>query len=1096
MSYFQAGSCSVWSKVALLVFLMSFTARAESVINLPRVSSDPGTITGFAFVNPNDQSTTITITAYDESGVLVAGAGITNPAQVEVGPNRQAGELIATIFGADFNPSLVAWFQAVSPADGVTAFFLFLDSTTGTPTLMDGADPPENQRKIFFNQIRVDDAYSTELNIVNTEDRPTRLDLFLVDGLDVFVETFAFDPGSGVDERLQAHAVMRSDVLDLFGVNNLDPGAYILVISDTLIGGFQFVKSPDGDWLGLNAKSAGELLDAICFPQLAVLGPWRMEIGLVNYAPRPVSAIITAYRPDGTLYGPPDAVQNPVLRNLDAGASLREDVEAMFGFAGDDPLEGWVKVETNSRAVNGYVTYGAPATGSLAAVAAQVEPQTQAIFSHIATTQGFFTGVGALNAAAVAANLRIVALQADGTLLGRFDTVLPPGTRIARLLSQLIPQAAGQAGGIIWISSDRPLYLTALFGTDNARSLSNIPPQPAPPDYLPDTGLPTLSIQPAFAAVELNQTRQFQDQDDGDGLLWAVNGTDGGSLETGTVDATGLFTAPGVLPELPVVVSARDDAQELSGAGTVDLVEISTLAGSPGDLTALTSINGTLIAARNATGPAGGPGTAEVVEIADGQANLLASFPNDEISDLEVLRADDGNDYVLISAKGSGRLIRLASDQQTEEVVTGLNEPSFVEINPVSGQLIVADADGLLEISSVRLQADLIGTDPANGSEPRRLLNQTGIGGIAADPCTNSVYYTLPASGELRTYSLKTGQGAVVRGNLDSPGRLEAVFRRDAACGESFHLFISEEAADRVLLYLPHLDLVEPWAAVDSPGAVALNRVAESPGEDEVVVVAGAVGPAGNGGGPRLERVPVRDLYREDVVNLRTSASGSNHDPVSDTHGFEEFQPDIVEASVLVDGDNLNITLYFADTISPCIDTDVNDADPCDPSENPADAVTGFIDLDLDQDGNTGLASVSDLNSPYNTGIGIEFCIDFITYNPDAGGAAAFVVNKDLEFEFVGRFPVTFASRSLSISIPLTALGDDGNLDLAAVFGSPLEPTDVSSNHGFISSQGQGQSGAATLGSAVRPGEGAKFQRLRGASPSAWSRLVPVVSQR
>ena len=83
----------------------------------------------------------------------------------------------------------------------------------------------------------------------------------------------------------------------------------------------------------------------------------------------------------------------------------------------------------------------------------------------------------------LATDVRILALDPSGEVLGSFDTFLQPGQRISKLINDLIPAADNQNGGLIWIKSQIPVYLTSIFGT--SKVLANVPPQPAPDKLSP-----------------------------------------------------------------------------------------------------------------------------------------------------------------------------------------------------------------------------------------------------------------------------------------------------------------------------------------------------------------------------------------------------------------------------------------------------------------------------------------------------------------------------------------------------------------------------------------------------------------------------------
>ncbi len=70
------------------------------------------------------------------------------------------------------------------------------------------------------------------------------------------------------------------------------------------------------------------------------------------------------------------------------------------------------------------------------------------------------------------------------------------------------------------------------------------PPTPPPPNV-------TVTIQPTSATLFLGQTQQFQATVTGDSnmnVTWEVSGITGGSSTVGTISASGLYTAPPILP--------------------------------------------------------------------------------------------------------------------------------------------------------------------------------------------------------------------------------------------------------------------------------------------------------------------------------------------------------------------------------------------------------------------------------------------------------------------------------------------------------------------------------------------------------------------
>ena len=221
-----------------------------------------------------------------------------------------------------------------------------------------------------------------------------------------------------------------------FEVSEISADSFVSVTANVAIAGFELVRTSGGDLLGLNARDGLEQLTQLFFPQVAVLGPWKSELGLVNYSSTPVIATISVFKPDGTLYAEADLQNNPVTAIVGSNDSLLADVETLFGFAGEQTLDGWLLVESTSASLNGFISYGLPGTGSVASVTSSAQGQKRAIFSHIATSGGFFTGVAVLNSGQLATNVTILAIQPTGVVLGSFNTVLKPGERLSKLIDE------------------------------------------------------------------------------------------------------------------------------------------------------------------------------------------------------------------------------------------------------------------------------------------------------------------------------------------------------------------------------------------------------------------------------------------------------------------------------------------------------------------------------------------------------------------------------------------------------------------------------------------------------------------------------------
>ena len=808
---------AVTAIILLLILASSYPLQAESVLNFPRLSHEQDTLTGIAIVNPTDSEATLTVVAYGEDGLPLA--GINNPASLEIPPNQQLALLTTELFGNDLDPEAVAWFQARSPVNDLTGFFLFLNSTA---TLFDGADLPPTADSIILNQVRSGSGFSTELNVINPSAGDANLEISIQGGGVTSQTQQVFLPSMGV---------VRLDIFNLFGIGEVGPGAFVQVDSDVRIGGFQFIRQAGGDLQGLNARDATEQLTSLYFPQMTVLGPWVAEMGLVNYSDQSVIATISAYTADGLLFDAADLQTNPVTRALAPGESLLEDVATMFGFKGTDVQDGWIQVEATSPSLNGFISYGLPSVGSVATVAATAAAR-QGIFSHIATLGGLFTGVAILNPAQLSTDVRVLAIQPDGTVLGSHSMVLLPGQRESKLINQLIPEATNQGGGLIWVKSDAPVYLTSLFGSDQI--LANIPAQPSPNSYQPDANLPLFQLSPTLTILQPTSSHTFQVVGSEAAPIWRVDGEEGGNSESGSITAQGVYTAPAVPPEGVITVTAEANGQ--STGATVDVLEKSAVLESQtvvqsvaylGSLQSLYTAELALLGGfasgqvQSGTTPTQEQtvGTQIFQLSASGVRQSVLLLPGETVTKIVPYEASNGQELLLLAAETSGRVYRMdPSSLSLVEVASGLNQPSAIALDEASGDLFVAERDRISVIPKDDLEV---------GLESQTVLAQVGgedgIGqlevtaaedarGIAVDNCTGDIYFTSRKTGEIKVYSPVDGVSVVVSG-LRQPTRLLAAYRDNVPCPVSFHLLVIEEGTDRILLVLPSTGLATVWAS-------------------------------------------------------------------------------------------------------------------------------------------------------------------------------------------------------------------------------------------------------------------------------------------
>ncbi len=584
---------------------------------------------------------------------------------------------------------------------------------------------------------------------------------------------------------------------------------------------------------------------------------------------------IKVYQPDGTLYDQQHLQTNPVNRVIGPLGLLSEDLETMFGFSGKQTLDGWLEVEASARDVFGTLSYSIPAIGSVASVAGSARGLTRALFSHIATDLGFFTGLAFLNAGALTATVEIVTLRPDGTELGSFVTVLRPGERVSKLIEELISGAAGQAGGFIWIKSDVPLFLTSIFGSLATGVLSNIPPQSVPVLFDPTPGDGEFRLDPPLAILEPAREQSFEVEGIAGPLAWSVNGIPGGNNIVGNVDGGGTYTAPALIPEnLPVTVAASSQQQAVGAS--VDLLSPEDFRFDLGVLQSVAYLSGlqrlftaeliVVPGPQESGGPAQGASSTRIVDVTGDTGQPLATLVGKEVAKMISFTADNGLEYLLMSATNTGQVLRVdPASGAALEIALGLDQPTTLALDPATGDLLVAESEEVTSIDSAALNAGLTagaGSYTAAGASAKERLFKVSNGRLVVDECTSNVFVAQPDQDRIAEFVRLTGALRTVVENLENPRALLGFHRNQVSCPRSFHLLVGEKGAERISLVIPSTGQTRPW--IDSAGVVDITFVPEgtpfAPGG--AVILARD---EGSGGG--LSLIPFPRVYSERALN-------------------------------------------------------------------------------------------------------------------------------------------------------------------------------------------------------------------------------------
>jgi hypothetical protein len=435
-----------------------------------RIQSED-TYTGLALTNPENYRVRATLTAYDAAGNVIAGAGITNPVPVDLPRNGQYAKLATELFGDDFNASSSGFIKATAQNPSLKGFYLTGDMSG--PKLDGGIGNLTGALSwympVVFHQ---GSAPFNRLELYNPGSSTATATLKLIDinGNQVAVKT----------KTVAAGNLYSSDVTDIFEKPLISfQGGYIRGDSDLPL----IVQDTFGNALESNVLTSqgAPSLTSYSIPHFASGDHYSTELTMVNTDVYfPANLVITLFDNDN------QQISDPVEVEINPGAQMIRTIASLFPNLGSGLATGSINIEVLPVRRGPFITYP-PLVGAVrfanidgsasAAIPLLIAPSNDIVYSHVAQSQGWFTGVTVLNPNTIPTNMVLDVFASDGTLTGTYWDQLQPGQRFAKLVYELVPESAGQSGGYIRIFSDSSLTSFSLFGSDDLKSLSAIPPQ-------------------------------------------------------------------------------------------------------------------------------------------------------------------------------------------------------------------------------------------------------------------------------------------------------------------------------------------------------------------------------------------------------------------------------------------------------------------------------------------------------------------------------------------------------------------------------------------------------------------------------------------
>ncbi len=441
-----------------------------------RMESD-GTYTGIALTNPINLRVKATLTAYDDHGNMLSGSNITNPVTIILPRKGQYARLASEVFGEGFNAYSAGTIRVTGSTPELPGFYLIGD--VSGPHL-DGGTANIEAAKFWYIPLifRQGESPFNLLELFNPGDSEATVTLRLRDSQG--------SQAAAVTRKMAPNSSFVQDVRDVFDIDfGAFSGGHIKGESDEAV----VARSTFGNTLESNTLAAQvqASLQSYHVPHFATGGQYSTELTIVNtHGTRKAEIALTLLDDAGQ---PISIGGNPANIEILPGAQFSGTLAELFPELGPDLVTGSIRADVKGilfgpfisvPSLAGSVRFLASDGSASAAIPFFLKLSEDFVYSHVAEGQGWFTGVAVLNPNRVQNNLILEVYDREGGLIGSFTSLLQPGERFSKLIHELVSDAAGQTGGYIRITSDKPLASFALFGTDDLRSLSAIPPQGLP----------------------------------------------------------------------------------------------------------------------------------------------------------------------------------------------------------------------------------------------------------------------------------------------------------------------------------------------------------------------------------------------------------------------------------------------------------------------------------------------------------------------------------------------------------------------------------------------------------------------------------------
>jgi hypothetical protein len=463
-----------------------------SVLLFPRIISSQDLSSGIAIFNPSGREASVTFILKNAKGEFLTNGMLTIPAYGQLAKN--VSELFPKL--AILDGSILA----TSDTSGLIAYYM---SYNNALSIIDGSTPSGLSTELLFPIIPKTGEGTSEISIHNPNERPTAAELSL--------RNFDGNLLGKVVVRIPAKGIFGGDPAKIFSsTTDFSRASHITVFSKPInilsqaqsisgtiaFSGFSSVLTPGGylDSAVLNAQPLSQLKNAGVIPYFQTGNQYASTLCLANVEAAAVDVTLTALNNNGT-------IMNTRTVSLPAMGGLRSSTQDLFANQTGE-REGWILVNASGR-VHASILFGKNNTGSLSTVPVQSLPMMDIIFPQVLHGPGNPMEIAMVNPGSKTANVSVYDVIPSGATVAGIRFSIPPGSRISKSLSQLMPEVSSQSGGFLYIKATEPIFSNASLWIGDGIGVCDFIPQPLSVSYQPAklsgfavTGFVTLNNNP------------------------------------------------------------------------------------------------------------------------------------------------------------------------------------------------------------------------------------------------------------------------------------------------------------------------------------------------------------------------------------------------------------------------------------------------------------------------------------------------------------------------------------------------------------------------------------------------------------------------